>query len=278
MPLPGRQIMIVAASPFQAPYLARAVVRAGAAALLVTSVAEARDALSGLPFDAVIVDRALGDGPIRDLAEAAKASGVRCCLVLLSPFDRRGFGAPGAAGFDSYLVKPVRTRSLLDRLLEPVQTAPAMADAAGAPTSRQPDVPTDPASVPRAHVLLAEDNPINALLATKALERLGAAVVHARDGVEALARHGEALAAGRVFDLALIDIRMPGLDGLETARRIRAVEAASGLEPLHLVALTANAGQDDEQIARQAGFDGFLAKPLNLRALPSLLARRAAAA
>ncbi len=281
--LPGRRIMIVAASPFQAPYLVRALGRAGGAAQSVASAEEAREALSGSPFDAVIVDRALGDDAIRDLAVAAKAAGVRCCLVLLSPFDRRGFGAPGAAGFDSYLVKPVRTRSLLDRLLEPIQAVLPIPDTGAAPSFPraefpQTDGPGQSSAVARVHVLLAEDNPINALLATKALERLGAVVVHARDGVEALDRHAESIAAERVFDLALIDIRMPGLDGLETARRIRAAEAASGLGPLHLVALTANAGRDDEEIARQAGFDGFLAKPLDLRVLPSLLDRRAAAA
>ena len=75
------------------------------------------------------------------------------------------------------------------------------------------------------------------------------------------------------FDLALIDVRMPRLDGHETARRIRAAEAA-GSGRLHLVALTANAGREDEIAAREAGFDGFLAKPLNLKLLPSLLERR----
>ncbi len=81
----------------------------------------------------------------------------------------------------------------------------------------------------------------------------------ARDGHEALIRLREA--ADAPFDLALLDIRMPGLDGLEVARRIRAYEAEAGTRALHLVALTANAGRDDEQAARAAGFDGFLAKP-----------------
>jgi CheY-like chemotaxis protein len=98
-------------------------------------------------------------------------------------------------------------------------------------------------------------------------------VGEAEDGKSALA----AVAKLRP-DLVLMDIRMPGLDGLETARRIRAIEAEQGARPLHLVALTANAGRDDERAARAAGFDAFLAKPLNLRALPGLLERRVAAA
>ncbi|MFD0937791.1 response regulator, partial [Methylobacterium trifolii] len=115
-------------------------------------------------------------------------------------------------------------------------------------------------------------NPINALLATRALERLGAEVVHAADGLEALDRLGRC----GPFDLALIDIRMPNLDGHETARRIRSGEA--GIGHLHLVALTANAGREDERAARAAGFDGFLAKPLDLKALPALLDGRTAEA
>ena len=258
--LDGRRCLIVADSPFQAPYLARSLARAGAAAVVVGSVEDGLDALSGAAFDAVIADRALGDAGVRRLADAAASCGVHCRLVLLSPFDRREFGAPGAAGFDGYLIKPVRARSLLERL---------------AGTGRPERAPAGPPS-PSAdrtgtglRVLLAEDNPINALLATRALERLGAEVVHAADGIEALARFSDS----GPFDLALIDVRMPRLDGHETAHRIRAAEGRAGGR-LHLVALTANAGRADEAAARAAGFDGFLPKPLNLKALPGLLASR----
>ncbi len=261
-PLPrldGRRCLIVADSPFQAPYLARCLSRAGAATVIVDTRDAGLDALSGAAFDVMLADRALGDAAVRQLADAARACGVPCSLVLLSPFDRRGFGAPGAAGFDGYLIKPVRDRSLFERLLAP--TGP----------SEAPAVPQ--AAAPRAgagmRVLLAEDNPINALLATRALERLGAEVVHAPDGLAAL----DQLEANGPFDLALIDVRMPRLDGHETARRIRAAESA-GTGRLHLVALTANVGRDDEAAARAAGFDGFLAKPLNLKLLPALLDRR----
>ncbi|MGU3423034.1 ATP-binding protein [Methylobacterium sp. D54C] len=265
-PLPTlapRRCLIVADSPFQAPYLARSLSRAGAATVIVDSLESGLDALSGAAFDAVLADRALGDAAVRQIADAARACGVRTSLVLLSPFDRRGFGSPGAAGFDGYLIKPVRPRSLFERLL--ASTGPV--EAAAAPAA-------EPARVGSSlRILLAEDNPINALLATRALERLGATVIHAVDGLEALAR----LETDGPFDLALIDVRMPRLDGHETARRIRAAEAG-GADRLHLVALTANAGREDEVAARAAGFDGFLAKPLNLKLLPPLLERRSARA
>lgn len=269
--LAPRKVLIVADSPFQAPYLARRLSRSGAAAVVVDSAEAGLDALAGVAFDALIADRSLGDAAVRRLAAEATRSGVRCSLILLSPFDRREFGAPNAAGFDSYLIKPVRARSLFDRLLEPGSAQARLpTDATAQPAPAEPA----PAAPPGRRVLLAEDNPINALLATKALERLGAQVILARDGLEALA----AAEGQGPFDLALIDIRMPGLDGLEAARRIRAREAETGAAPLHLVALTANTGREDVAAAFAAGFDGFLPKPLNLRALPRLLDRRQEAA
>nr|WP_238203069.1 ATP-binding protein [Methylobacterium aerolatum] len=261
--LAGHRCLIVAGSPFQAPYLAAALAREGGATEVVSGLEEGLAALSRGGLDSVIADRGLGDEVVRRLAEAARTAGVGRCLVLLSPFDRRDFGAPAAAGFDGYLIKPVRMRSLMEQL---TATAPA-------PTpSRTVAAPT-PGSM-GLRVLLAEDNPINTLLARRALERLGCEVVHAPDGVEALARVGDS----GPFDLALIDVRMPRLDGHAVARQIRADEA-DGPARLPLLALTANASREDEAQALAAGFDGFLAKPLDVQALPGLLAphrRRAA--
>ena len=261
-------ILVVARSPFEAPFLCRRLAEAGFEASQVATEAEALAALAERAFAAVIVDRGLGDGPARAVAAAARAVGATRSLILLSPFDRRDFGAPQDAGFDGYLVKPVRTRSLLAQL--------AGDAAAAAPSPRVPAT-ARPRPAEGARVLLAEDNSINALLARKALERLGAEVVWARDGLEAVARAGEAFEGGPAFDLALLDIRMPGLDGLGAVRRIRAMEAARAGGRLAVVALTANALAEDEAAARAAGFDGFLPKPLDLAALPGLFERRRAA-
>ncbi|WP_342164242.1 PAS domain-containing hybrid sensor histidine kinase/response regulator [Methylobacterium sp. SD21] len=254
--LAGRRCLIVADSPFQAPYLASALARHGGAAVIVRGLEEGLDALSAVAFDAVIADRALGDAAVRRIAEAARSCGVRRRVVLLSPFDRRDFGAPASAGFDGYLIKPVRARSLVEQL--------AVSPAVAAPVRPTPQPAPASGSL---RVLLAEDNPINTLLATRALERLGCHVVHAPDGAEAVERFKDS----GPFDLALIDIRMPRLDGHDVARQIRAAEAEQGGH-LRLIALTANASRDDEAKAHAAGFDGFLPKPLDLKALPDLLA------
>jgi CheY-like chemotaxis protein len=122
-------------------------------------------------------------------------------------------------------------------------------------------------------VLLAEDNEINALLALKSLEKLGAAADWAKTGEEALALAESALSGERPpYDLVLMDIRMPGLDGFETTRRIRQIEAAlRAPDPLRIVALTANLRHGNEAATAAAGFDGFLAKPFELPALEALL-------
>src|SRR5262249_8398452 len=128
------------------------------------------------------------------------------CLVLFSPFERRSIGRETVQGFDGWLVKPVRRRSLLARL----------GDEAAGVTPRATPKPLPTGGL---RVLLAEDNEINALLARKALARLGVDVIHARDGLAALQLAEAALApAAAGFDVILMDIRMPGLDGQEVCR------------------------------------------------------------
>jgi CheY-like chemotaxis protein len=120
--------------------------------------------------------------------------------------------------------------------------------------------------------LLAEDNDINALVAQKALRRLGFEVERARDGEEASRL---ALAASRGatprFDVVLMDIKMPGVDGLEAVRRIRRAEAEAKAPPAAIVALTASATIEDADAATAAGFDAFLAKPVEVGRLEATI-------
>ena len=106
-------------------------------------------------------------------------------------------------------------------------------------------------------MLLAEDNPVNALLASALLKREGCVVDKVADGKEAL----EALGRAR-YDFVLMDMRMPGLNGLEAARHYR---AAGGRTPI--VALTANAMAHQVAEYAEAGMDDFLPKPLDIKTL-----------
>ena len=129
-----------------------------------------------------------------------------------------------------------------------------------------------------ASILLAEDNDINALLACTMLEKSGARVVRVRNGAEAIARASNELGQGngKGFDLVLMDIHMPDIDGVEAARRIRALypaDARPAEERPPIVALTANAFAEDRDLYLEAGLDDYLAKPFEKADLAALFAR-----
>jgi signal transduction histidine kinase/ActR/RegA family two-component response regulator len=122
----------------------------------------------------------------------------------------------------------------------------------------------------RGRVLLAEDNPVNALVAEAALERLGLVVQVVTDGHDALNELQQI--PGR-HDLVLMDCQMPGLDGFEATRRFRAWEQAQGRPRLPVVALTANALEGDRRRSLDAGMDEHLPKPYSLQELHAVLSQ-----
>jgi CheY-like chemotaxis protein len=129
---------------------------------------------------------------------------------------------------------------------------------------------------------VAEDNEINALLMRSLLGRLGHRAVITTDGEEALESWQAAKSAGTPYDLVLMDIQMPRLDGIETTRRIRSLEAGMPGRRTPIMALTANTLVEDRYACFEAGMDGFLIKPLDreklLEALTALAASRHIAA
>jgi signal transduction histidine kinase/CheY-like chemotaxis protein len=257
--LAGARALIVARSPFEAPAIAARLGEAGVKVRRAEGLDEGLAALADGPQpDLVIVDCALGVEATNRLALAARAAGAPKSLVLFSPFERRAFGETSLRGFDGWLVKPVRARSLFDRLAAEFAAKPA---------------PTTPTALQRGdqkllRALLAEDNDINATIAQKALRRLGFDVMRAHDGKEAAAL-GVAAARGEAprYDVILMDIKMPGIDGCEASRIIRRVEHEAGARRTPIVALTANAMESDRQQCLAAGIDEFLVKPVDLARL-----------
>src|SRR5258708_7277903 len=125
-------------------------------------------------------------------------------------------------------------------------------------------------------VLVAEDNEINALLMRSLLTRLGHHAVITTNGEEALESWLSAKSAGTPYDLVLMDIQMPQLDGIETTQRIRAREAGEPGRRTPILALTANTLIEDRYACFEAGMDGFLIKPLDREKLADALAALAA--
>lgn len=246
-----QRCVIVSGEVFQAAYLAGALRDDGHEVVCCGSAVEAVALLrnSGSHVDKLFLDCSGGGDEARTVAAVARLAGVGATVLMFSPFERHALGPPLIAGFDAWLVKPIRRQSLAERLGHSrPSTRPVLSVARRA----------DPSSV---RVLLAEDSPVNALIARTSLERLGVEVVHAEDGTAAL----EALEAGlraRPFDLVLMDVCMPGLDGLEVTRRIRAAERRGGLRPAHIVATTAHALKQMREDCTAAGMDEVLTKPV----------------
>jgi two-component system, sensor histidine kinase len=144
----------------------------------------------------------------------------------------------------------------------PIAAAPA-----AAPTPMQPPAP---AVARGAQVLLAEDDDVNALIATAYLERLGVQVERVADGRMAVIK---ALRTSRRPDLVLMDCRMPAMDGYAATRAIRESEAALGLSPLPVVALTATVTDADRRLCVEAGMSDFVSKPFTLEELTAVLDR-----
>ncbi len=140
-----------------------------------------------------------------------------------------------------------------------------------------PPTPAASAAPPRlrGRVLLAEDNPVNAMVAEAALQALGLAVKSVTDGHTALA---ELQRQPDAHDLVLMDCQMPGLDGFEATRRLRQWEQACARSRLPVVALTANALDGDRERSLEAGMDDHLAKPFGLAELHAVLSRHLPAA
>ncbi len=180
-------------------------------------------------------------------------------LLLMIPLGQWGGGAAGrSAGIDTYLSKPLRFAQLVERL----GAVLAGAAPAGEPVERT--VPALPGA--GAHVLVAEDNPVNQKVALGMLKKLGCWADTACNGREAL----RALESGP-YDLVLMDCQMPEMDGFEATAEIRRREA--GVRHTPVVAMTAYTLKGDRDRCITAGMDDYLAKPVGLDALRVVLRR-----
>jgi signal transduction histidine kinase/CheY-like chemotaxis protein len=198
-------------------------------------------------------------GNVREwLAEHAQA-GRR--VAVLTPL-----GADAVVGLPDdalLLYKPVR-RKALEAVLGTIAPNTIAQDSAADTEPRSP--------VSGMHVLVAEDNPVNQVVVQAMLAELGATCVIAGNGREALV-----CAMAEPFDLVLMDMHMPEMDGLEATRELRKAERLATKQRVPVIAMTANSESDDGAACLGAGMDGFLSKPFTLTQLRRCLARSALA-
>ncbi|MEJ0011376.1 MAG: ATP-binding protein [Bauldia sp.] len=271
--LTGRSFLIVAPAGAEPPALARHLAGIGASVRVATTLNEAAGLVGAATaadeiHDAVFIDARVAQGAEHALARLREAAGTPiAAVVLIEPGKRSEVEALRAAGFDAYLVRPVRRASLL-------RIATEMSETRGGFRVDPGDVRAATPAVARraAHgleVLLAEDNEINALLARAVLEGLGHTVMEVRDGAAALsAARGKA--GG--FAVILMDLHMPGLDGLSAARAIREWEQAFRQPRSAILAVTADVLAETRAAAEAAGIDAVLEKPMTPDALRRALA------
>jgi signal transduction histidine kinase/CheY-like chemotaxis protein len=213
-------------------------------------------AAGGKPFQLLLLDAHMPDVDGFTVAERIKENPALAGLtvMMLTSDDISGHAARcRELGIGSYLIKPVSQSDLHDALVE------ALA-AGGSPRFSPASAAASPADGKVAgHILIVEDNDINRRLAVTLLEKKGWRVSAVSDGAQAV----EAVEAVRNggFDLVLMDVQMPVMDGLEATRRIRALAAPAGEIPI--VGLTAHAMKEDQARCLAAGMDSYVPKPVN---------------
>jgi len=248
----------------------------------------------GTPFDAAILDHRMpgltGPEVARRIRAIPELAGIRLALASSQRLEGQ---EQEKAPVDTHLPKPIRFSTLcqcLAHLLErpafplagPPAASPDLGSAEPAGTVfplpvRTPTMPpaapkvdssasSQPMAAPRIRVLVAEDNPVNQQLTLALLRRAGHNAEAVSNGEEAV----EAVSA-RPYDLVLMDVQMPVMDGLAATRRIRRLSGAAARIPV--VALTANAMQGDAAICLEAGMDDYLSKPINARKLLETISR-----
>jgi CheY-like chemotaxis protein len=260
-------VLVLTAFPGLAESLVRQLCEAGADAFAAKGTAAAETALASGSFNVLLMDSRAGSAPAIELLVRLKArlQGVKT-IVLLPASERAVLPAMQSAGFNGYLIKPIRCTSLIQRVAAVLNGQDTPAEDAAFPEERAPKLAAQGVSL---RILVAEDNRINVMLATALLGKMGHRVDTVANGREAV----EALATAP-YDLVLMDVHMPEMDGLEATKRIRAQEKAGRRRSrMPIVALTASTLDDDRQVCVDAGMDDFLAKPLNLDALRAVLTR-----
>lgn len=250
--LPGRHALLIESHPRSAEILARILVGWG---ILVRTVRCAADGIRMLGsamqprFDFIIADTFHEGSEGREFARCALHQDTRGArIVLLTPSNQTDISALGLPPSTLVISKPVRESKLLDTLLRALNPAAANAESAQSGANAVPHGR-------RLNVLIAEDNATNRRITRTYLENWGHTVVTANDGTDAIRCF-----ATEAFDLVLMDLQMPRMDGIAATATIRQMEAGDTRVPI--IALTANVLKGVREECHAAGMCGYLAKPI----------------
>ncbi len=254
-------VLVLSPSPVVGPLLVKQLEQWNARVAIADTQSFAEALLPERHWSHCIIDRAFGFDESLALHEAAKHNAAHC-HILLTPSERHELPRFNASGLASYLIKPVRAQSLAARLSDPGTDSLI--------TDSMPEKYVTASGKEGLSVLVAEDNDINALLVQALLARLGHRVTVVADGAVAVNAVASAHTMGAPYDVVLMDLHLPGMDGLEATRRIRGLGGSAGEIPV--IALTANAFAEDRANCLAAGMNGFVVKPVDRARLEAALA------
>jgi signal transduction histidine kinase/DNA-binding response OmpR family regulator len=258
--LAGKRILVVDDNATNRRILALQTAKWGMAVQDTEFPAQALKMLKKDAYDLAIVDMHMPEMDGTQLAAAIRQAGHKTPLVLFSSLGRR----EAAAGeFAATLAKPLKQSQLFDTLV-------ALLGTGGADKPRQAAArPKADAQMAERHplrILLAEDNAVNQKLALRLLSQMGYRADVAANGLEALES-----VKRQPYDVVLMDVQMPEMDGLEATRRIRSEGSPHGRP--RVIAMTANAMQGDREACIAAGMDDYVTKPIRVDALLQALER-----
>ncbi len=259
MVLAGRKAVLLSHNAMEAGAIASTIRAHGGTAEIVATVAEAAALAEGA--DTVLVDAALehGDGRmLKRLRESGFASAD--AITLIAPTDRGLLPEFRANGYATFLARPVRGETLLRLLLASQVTAQPVAT----PAKERGGARRKPSRsrLPGLSVLVAEDNDINAMLARATLLKAGHRVDVVGNGkaaVEALTVSGRK----RRYDVVLMDMHMPVMDGMDAIAAIRRYEESAGVAPVPILVLSADSQEKTRHAVLAHGASGFVTKPLD---------------
>jgi len=262
----GLRIMIVDDNTTNRKILLKMVESFGCVPAAVDSGSKALEALrkakaSGNPYGLVLLDMRMPEMDGEDTARAIKEDPeIRdvSIIVLTSVGDRSDAERLKSIGCDGYLLKPVKQSKLLDMMMNVLASTVEEVPEKAMPTATTHTAGKD--KKPLARVLLAEDNPINRKVAVAMIEKAGCAVDTVADG-----RRAVEAAIKTAYDLILMDVQMPEMDGFEATGAIREKEGDKRHTPI--IAMTAHAMTGDRERCLEAGMDDYISKPVERKIL-----------
>ena len=273
--LAGTRVLIVEDNPSNATILTTTVSQWGMRAECARTAEIALEwmiaALQSDPFRLVLCDMKLPGMSGIDLARQLKSLGMLpgAKLILVTSITSEAqLRDARVAGFRAVLAKPIRRGDLRNAVVDVLSPAAREIDDTGSTPNGEGSTGAPERAAASVRVLVAEDNPVNTLIASTLLKQLGHTVITAADGRAAVESYQI-----EPVDLVLMDCQMPHLDGYGATAAIRRIEASRGKLRVPIIAVTANALEGDRERCLEAGMDDYLAKPFKMATLRIMIDR-----